>query len=347
MMTLTIALDGMGGDAAPGIVVDGAASACARDPALRFVLFGDAAQLEPLVRRRGQLGPVTEIHHTAAAVAGDDRPSAALRRGRDTSMRLAIDALKDGRCAAAVSAGNTGALMAMATVVLRTLPGIHRPAICAVFPARQRPVVTLDLGANVDCGSDHLVQFAVMGATYARAILGREAPTVGLLNVGTEELKGHDTVREAATVLKQIDGHFSFQGFVEGNDVAMGTVDVIVTDGFTGNVALKVAEGTARMLMGELKKAFTSGWRGKLAYLIGQRALGPLRERFDPRHHNGAMLLGLNGVVVKSHGGTDARGFANAIAVAARFVRERANERIIEELRGAAPVLEPLAEAAG
>jgi len=346
-MTLIIALDGMGGDDAPAIVVEGAALALARAGDLRFLLLGDSAGLEPLLQGEPALRAATELRHTDAAVAADERPSVALRKGRDTSMRLAIDAVKEGAAAAAVSAGNTGALMAMAKFVLKTLPGIDRPAICAVWPGRRRPVVMLDLGANVDCDSDHLVQFAVMGAEYARAVLGVPSPTLALLNVGTEEGKGGDVVRAAAGVLKEITAPFSFAGFVEGTDVAKGTVDVVVTDGFTGNVALKIGEGTARMLMGELKAAFTSSWRGRLAYLIGQRALTPLREKFDPRHHNGALFLGLNGVVVKSHGGTDALGFAHAIDVAARFARERANERIIEGLAQAAHVLEPLAAAAG
>jgi glycerol-3-phosphate acyltransferase PlsX len=344
-MTLTIALDGMGGDHAPDIVVDGAAKALTRAPDLRFLLTGDSTRLEPLLARHKALAAATELRHTTAFVAADDRPSVALRKGRDTSMRLAIDAVKAGAAAAAVSAGNTGALMAMAKFVLKTLPGIDRPAICGVWPAYSKSVVTLDLGANVDCDSDHLVQFALMGAMFARAILGVPTPSIGLLNVGTEELKGDDTVRAAANVLKEIHGHFHFAGFIEGTDVAKGTVDVVVTDGFTGNVALKVAEGTARMLMGELKTAFGSGWRGKLAWLVGAPAFRPMRERFDPRHHNGAMFLGLNGVVVKSHGGTDALGFANAIDVAARFARERTNERIIEELAQAQSLLEPLAAA--
>jgi phosphate acyltransferase len=345
-MTLTIALDGMGGDHAPDIVIGGAARAHALNRDLRFLIFGDEARIGPLVRSHQQLEGAAELRHTDAFVASDARPSAALRQGRESSMRLAINAVKNGDAVAAVSAGNTGALMAMAKFVLKTLPGIDRPAICGIWPGRRGRVTTLDLGANIDCDEDHLVQFAVMGSVFSRAIMGLERPTVGLLNVGTEELKGDDVVRRAAAMLRELDLPFEFKGFIEGTDVAGAAVDVVVTDGFTGNVALKVAEGTARMLMDELKGAFTSGWRGRLGYLVARRALQPLRERFDPRTHNGAMFLGLGGVVVKSHGGTDDLGFAAAINVAARLAAEKTNERIIEEMSVASAMLRPPPEAA-
>jgi phosphate acyltransferase len=345
-MTLTIALDGMGGDAAPEIVVAGAAAAWARDRELRFIVVGDQARIEPLLEQHRALVDAIELKHTSDFVANDAKPSLALRQGRGTSMRLAVNAVKDGSATAAVSAGNTGALMAMAKFVLKTLPGIDRPAICGVWPTRHRPVVTLDLGANVDCAPEHLMQFAIMGSVFARTLLGIPRPSLGLLNVGTEELKGDDVVRTAAALLRELDLPIEFRGFVEGTDVVSGAVDVVVTDGFTGNVALKIAEGTARMMMDELKSAFTSNWRGKLGYLMARQALRPLRTRFDPRTHNGAMFLGLSGVVVKSHGGTDSHGFANAIHVAAKLVRERTNERIIDEMTTAAATLEPLPEAA-
>ncbi len=345
-MTLPIALDGMGGDAAPAMVVDGAARALGRDPDLRFLLFGDQTKLLPLLDRYPALRAATELVHTAEFVAADAKPSVALRQGRTSSMRLAIDAVKEGRAAAAVSAGNTGALMAMAKVVLRTLPGIGRPAICGVFPSRSRPVVILDLGANVECDAEELVQFAVMGTVFARAILGVAEPRVGLLNVGTEDLKGDDVVRRAAALLRASPPPIRFGGFIEGTDLVEGSVDVVVTDGFTGNVALKIAEGVARMFRDALKETFASNWRGRLGYLVARPALARLRERFDPRRYNGAMFLGLNGVVVKSHGGTDALGFSHAVAVAADLVRQGTNARITEEMRGVHHALQPPAHAA-
>jgi phosphate acyltransferase len=347
-MTLRIALDGMGGDAAPGIIVEGAARALERQPDLAFVLFGDEAKLQPLLGAQPRLRERSTVRHTPDAVAGDAKPSQALRQGRNSSMRLAVNAVKDGEAAAAVSAGNTGALMAMAKFVLKTLPGIERPAMASVMPARQRPVVMLDLGANVECSSDNLFQFAVMGEVFARVMLGVGKPRVALLNVGTEELKGDHVVRGAASMLRDSRLPIDFHGFVEGTDVTEGIVDVVVTDGFTGNVALKIAEGTAALFTGALKEAFrTGGVRSKLGYLMARPAFATLRERFDARRYNGAMLLGLNGVVVKSHGGTDALGFSAAIAVAADLVRKGTNERIIEEMGGTSPVPEaPHARAA-
>ena len=346
-MTVTIALDGMGGDAAPGIVVDGAALASVRQPELAFLLFGDEARLQPLLAAKPALAGRCALRHTAESVAGDAKPSVALRQGRTSSMRLAVNAVKDGEAAAAVSAGNTGALMAMAKHVLKTLPGVDRPAIASVMPGRERPVVVLDLGANVDCGAEHLYQFAVMGEVFARAVLGVAKPRVGLLNVGTEELKGDDVVRGAAAMLRDSSLPIHFHGFVEGSDVTEGVVDVVVTDGFTGNVALKVAEGTAAMFTSALREAFERGGPlAKLGYLLARPVFRRLRERFDPRRHNGAMFLGLGGVVVKSHGGTDGLGFAAAIAVAADLVRNGTNERIIEEMGVTHPVAAPAPSAA-
>ena len=346
-MSLTIGLDAMGGDAAPGIVVAGASLALDREPDLRFLLFGDVARMKPLLadqeRLRGRIG----LRNTPDVVAGDAKPSLALRQGRNSSMRLAVNAVKEGEAAAAVSAGNTGALMAMAKFVLKTLPGIDRPAMASVMPARQRPVVVLDLGANVDCGAAHLFQFAVMGEVYARVMLGVAKPRVGLLNVGTEELKGDDVVRGAAAMLRESTLPIDFAGFVEGTDVTEGVVDVVVTDGFTGNVALKIAEGTAAMFTSALREAFRgAGLRAKLGYLLAKPAFATLREKFDARRYNGAMFLGLNGVVVKSHGGTDALGFAAAISVAANLVRKGTNQRIIDEMAELAPAPVPATHAA-
>ena len=338
-MPLTIALDGMGGDRAPEIVVDGAALALGRQPDLRFLLYGDAARIEPLLAARGAaLRPAVTLHHTPDGVAADAKPSVALRQGRNSSMRLAVNAVKDGAAEAAVSAGNTGALMAMAKFVLKTLPGIDRPAIASVMPAQKKPVVILDLGANVECTAEDLFQFAVMGEVFARVILGVAKPSVALLNVGTEELKGDDVVRRAAAMLRDTHLPIHFHGFVEGTDVTEGAADVVVTDGFTGNVALKVAEGTAAMFGAALKEAIQGGGlRGKLGYLVARPAFQVLRDKFDPRRYNGAMFLGLNGVVVKSHGGTDAIGFSAAIGVAADLVRKGTNGRITDEMRAAHP----------
>lgn len=340
-MSLVIALDGMGGDRAPEIVAEGAKLALDRDADLRVLLFGDAARLEPLLAKWPGMRERAELRHTPDAVAGDAKPSSALRQGRNSSMRLAINAVKDAEAAAAVSAGNTGALMAMAKFVLKTLPGVDRPAIATVMPAQRHPVVVLDLGANVDCDAHHLFQFAVMGEVYARIMLGVAKPRVGLLNVGTEELKGDDVVRGAATLLRQGTLPIDFHGFVEGTDVTEGVVDVVVTDGFTGNVALKIAEGTAAMFTHALKDEFKQGgWRAKLGYVLARQVFGNLKARFDPRRYNGAMFLGLSGVVVKSHGGTDAVGFAAAIGAAADLVRKRTNERIIEEMSRSEPLPE-------
>jgi glycerol-3-phosphate acyltransferase PlsX len=331
-MSVVIALDVMGGDKAPEIVIEGADLALGRNPELRFLLFGDEARIGPLLAGRPALRQAAELHHTPDAVAADAKPSAALRQGRNSSMRLAIDAVQAGRAGAAVSAGNTGALMAMAMIVLKTLPGIDRPAIASVLPTKRTPVVFLDLGANSVCSAEMLFQFAVMGEVYARAVLGVAKPRVGLLNIGTEEVKGDGVVRSAAALVRDSGLPIDYVGFVEGTGVTAGTVDVVVTDGFTGNVALKIAEGTASMFTHSLRQAFASSLRAKLAYLLARPALHGLRDRFDPRLYNGAMFLGVNGVVVKSHGGTDAVGFAAAIRAALDLISRGTNERIIEEM---------------
>ena len=331
-MTLTIALDAMGGDHAPQVVIAGADMARERFPELRFLLHGDERLLRALLGARGQLAARAQIEHTPERVDPDARPSQVLRQGRGTSMCLAIEAVKAGRASAAVSAGNTGALMALAKFVLKTLPGIERPAIASLMPTRRSEVVFLDLGANSECDAENLVQFAVMGEVFARAVLGVTKPTVGLLNIGTEEVKGHDTLREAAAALRASHLPIEFRGFVEGTDVTSGTVDVVVTDGFTGNVALKVLEGTVGLYTQFLREAFKSSLVAQLGYVLARPALQLLRQRLDPRRYNGAMFLGLNGVVVKSHGGTDALGFANAIGVAVDLVQQGTNQRITAEL---------------
>jgi glycerol-3-phosphate acyltransferase PlsX len=331
-VTRIIALDAMGGDRAPQIVIAGADLARQRFPDLGFILHGDERALARLLAARPQLAARCEIEHTADRVDAEARPSQVLRQGRGSSMCRAIEAVKSGRAHAAVSAGNTGALMALAKFVLKTLPGIDRPAIASLLPSRRRETVFLDLGANAGCDAANLVQFAVMGEVFARAVLGIPKPMVGLLNIGTEDLKGHGTIREAAAALRASDLPIEFRGFVEGTDLTSGKVDVVVTDGFTGNVALKAMEGTVGLYSHFLREAFKSSILAKLGYALAKPALQLLRERLDPRRYNGAMFLGLNGVVVKSHGGTDALGFANAIGVAVDLVAQGTNDRITAEM---------------
>ena len=343
---LTLALDAMGGDKAPGAILKGVDIASKRYPDLKFLLFGDERRLKPILKRYGDLAVRCEVRHTDEAVGAGDKPTQALRRGQATSMRLAIDAVRDGEAGGVLSAGNTGALMAMSVFVLKTVPGIDRPAIAGFFPSMRGESVMLDLGANVDCTADNLVQFAVMGAAFARIVLGLQRPTVGLLNVGTEELKGHGTVKTAAEILRTTELPFEFTGFVEGNDFSPGTVDVFVTDGFTGNVALKTAEGTAKFYAWNLRAAFKRSMLSRLGYLLARPTLATLRDRLDPRSYNGALFVGVNGVVVKSHGGADARGIANAIGVALDMLRGRFNDHLVEDLNAFAKQQMPRATAA-
>jgi glycerol-3-phosphate acyltransferase PlsX len=313
---ITIALDVMGGDQAPRMVLRGADKSLKRYPQANFLLFGDETKITPLLVKMPRLSARAQIEHTSEFITNDAKPSVALRTGRRSSMRMAIDAVADGRADGIVSAGNTGALMAMAKIALKMLPGIDRPAIASFFPTQRGESVMLDLGANIECDADNLVQFALMGDAFARSVLGLTQPTIGLLNVGSEDLKGHDAVRAAAMQLRAENSPVKFHGFIEGNDIAAGTVDVIVTDGFTGNVALKTAEGTARLFSEFLRAAFKHSLLARIGYLFAADALKKMRERMDPRRYNGAMFLGLNGIAVKSHGGADALGFANAIGVA-------------------------------
>jgi glycerol-3-phosphate acyltransferase PlsX len=330
--SLVIALDAMGGDNAPGIVIDGAAIAHVRYPEIKFLFFGDELKVAPLLARHPDLKACSELKHAPDVVSSDMKPSLALRQGRHSSMRYAINAVSDGSASCVVSAGNTGALMATAKFVLKTLPGIDRPAIATLMPTCAGESVMLDLGANIECDAENLVQFALMGAIFCRTVLGHTDPSIGLLNIGTEELKGHDEVRIAASILRERPIPGRLFGFVEGNDITAGTVDVIVTDGFSGNIALKTIEGTAHLFSHFIRQAFASSPIAKLGYLLSRGAYKRLKKRVDPRRYNGAMFLGLQGVCVKSHGGTDAEGFANAIAVARDLVAHGFNEKIAEEL---------------
>jgi glycerol-3-phosphate acyltransferase PlsX len=325
----TLAVDVMGGDRGPEAAVGGVAIAAERHPGARFLLFGDEAAVRPLLT--GRLAGCCDLRHAPSVITGDLKPTAALRI-RDASMRLAIDSVAAGECGGVVSSGNTGALLALAKVVIKTLPGIDRPALSALTPSARGDVVMLDLGANMACDSRNLVEYAVMGDVFARAVLGLPNPTIGLLNVGSEELKGDDRVRQAAEMLRRSHYAPQFHGFVEGGDITAGTTDVIVTDGFTGNVALKTGEGALQLVSGLLKGVFTGSLAGKLAYLLARPALERLREWVDPRRYNGAVMLGLNGMVVKSHGGADAEQFAYAMDVAIDMVVHHFNDRIRDGL---------------
>lgn len=330
--SITLSVDAMGGDSAPDMTVAGVDLALEMLPGVSVILFGDEAKLNPLIAAGSdRLRERASVRHTPDAIASDEKPSVALRSGRNSSMRLAINAVKDGEAAGIISAGNTGALMATAKFVLKTLPGIDRPAIATFFPTRRSECVMLDLGANVECDAENLVQFAVMGEVFARKVIGLQQPTIGILNVGAEDLKGNQAVKGAAQVLQNTPLPIHFHGFVEGDDIGAGTVDVIVTDGFTGNVALKTAEGTVKMFGHFLKQALNSTLLSRIGALLAKPALNTFKQKVDPRRYNGAMFLGLNGICVKSHGGTDAFGFANAIKVAADLVSTNVNDDIRQD----------------
>lgn len=329
---LTLSVDAMGGDNAPAVVVEGIVLACSKLPNVDFILFGDKEKIDPLLQKHAKARAVCSVQHTDDVVSNNEKAGVALRSGRNSSMRLAINAVADGKAAGIVSAGNTGALMAMAKFVLKTLPGIDRPAIATFFPTLRGESLMLDLGANVVCDSDNLVQFAVMGEVFARNVFHIKQPSIGILNIGSEELKGHDSVQQAFNILQNINLPIRFHGFVEGDDIAKGTVDVVVTDGFTGNIALKTAEGTARMFGSFLKDALHSNPISKIGGLLAKPALNKLRMRLNPSTYNGAMFLGLNGICVKSHGGTDAIGFANALEVAVELITDGLNDVIKEDL---------------
>ena len=314
---VTIALEAMGGDHGPSVVIPAASLALIRHPEMRFVLVGDVARIDAELKNDPQLANRSEIVHTDVAVAMDAKPSQALRRGRwKSSMWLALEAVRDGHADATVSAGNTGALMAMAKFCLKTIQGIDRPAIAAIWPTVEAECIVLDVGANVGADARQLVEFALMGAGMARALFNVEKPSVGLLNIGVEEVKGVDEIKKAATALKESPLPLRYKGFVEGDDIGHGAADVIVTDGFTGNIALKTAEGTAKQIGEYLRAAMGRSVLSRLGAVLAQGAFRALKDKMDPRQLNGGIFLGLNGIVVKSHGGTDATGFASAIDLA-------------------------------
>jgi len=312
-----IALDAMGGDFGPAVTIAGAATALARRPESSFLLFGDETMIRAELGKHPALAARAEVRHSAVAVRMDDRPSVALRQGRRvSSMWMAIEAVKKGEADVAVSAGNTGALMAMAKVCLRMMAGIDRPAIAGLWPTLRGRSVVLDIGASIGATPAHLVDLAIMGAAMARIVLGVETPTVGLLNVGEEEIKGVEDVKEASRLLREtpIPG-LAYIGFVEGNGIGQGVADVVVTEGFTGNIALKTAEGTARQIRTYLRDAMSRNWLSKLAYILARGAFEEIKGKMDTRTINGGVFLGLEGVVIKSHGGEDAIGFAHAVVL--------------------------------
>ncbi len=311
---LTIALDAMGGDLGPEVVIPGANLSLVRHPELRYLLVGDERRIKAVLAHYPNVEKHSDIIHTDVAIAMDAKPSQALRKGRRvSSMWLAIEAVKHGKADVMVSAGNTGALMAMAKFCLKTMPEVDRPAIAAIWPTVQSECIVLDVGANVGADAGQLFDFALMGAAMARASFGVMRPSVGLLNVGVEEIKGLDEIKRAGALLRETHMAIEYQGFIEGTDVGQGVVDVVVTEGFSGNIALKTAEGTAKQIGEYLRAAMSRSFLARIGAFLAQNAFQALKDKMDPRRLNGGVFLGLNGIVIKSHGGTDATGFASAI----------------------------------
>ena len=334
-----ISIDGMGGDNAPRIVVEGLEVIAKSHPHLDFLVHGDEAQLKPLLLKAPTAAPRITIRHTDKSVSMDAKPSQMLRQGKGTSMWNAIESVKAGEAVAAVSAGNTGALMALSMFILRKVEGVHRPALVGSWPTRKGVCAMLDLGADIAADAEQLVEFAIMGAAFARAVHGVQNPRVAILNIGEEELKGHESIREGARLMRESHLPIDFRGFIEPDKIGHGTVDVVVTDGFTGNVAIKTAEGIARMISDMLKDAFKSGPIAMLGAALVLPALKGFRTKMDPRGTNGGVFLGLNGVVVKSHGGTDDVGFAQAVKVAASMGESNFLVEVAENLRRLAPAV--------
>ncbi len=334
MKKITIALDAMGGDHGVESVIPGAAMALKDYPTLEFLLFGNEIAIMRQLEKFPTLKKASRIHHTTHAISSADKPSDALRKGKDSSMRLAIDAVADGRAHSIVSSGNTGALMAMAKLVLKTLPGIQRPAIASIVPSAKGRSVMLDLGANISCDSENLAQFAILGSIFARAVMDIDRPTVGLLNVGSEQMKGNDVLRAADGLLRSVSIPGEYKGFIEGDDITKGTVDVIVTDGFTGNIALKTAEGVGHFFKNIITEEFKRNYFSMVGYLINKRVFSRIKNRMDPREYNGGLFLGLKGICVKSHGGADSYAFSRAVLVAANMVEQGFNDDVVREIEG-------------
>jgi glycerol-3-phosphate acyltransferase PlsX len=329
-----ISIDAMGGDHGPKVVLPGLAKVVERRPDIRFVVFGRQEVINPILDTMPALKAVSEVVHCEIAVGSDEKPSQALRHGRwKSSMWKAIEAVKDGDAEVCVSAGNTGALMAMSKFCLRTMAEIDRPAIAAIWPNLRSESIVLDVGATIGADARQLIDFAILGAAMARSIFDIQRPTVGLLNIGVEEIKGQEEVKEAGRLLREADmKSMQYQGFVEGDDIGKGTVDVVVTEGFSGNIALKSAEGTARQIAEYLRAAMSRTLLARIGYVLAKGAFDRLREKMDVRKTNGGVFLGLNGLVVKSHGGTDAEGFAAAVELAYDMARRDLLGRIRRDL---------------
>jgi glycerol-3-phosphate acyltransferase PlsX len=329
-----IALDAMGGDHGPSVVIPGAALSLERHPDAEFVLFGDEQVVGPLLAAHPKLQARSRLVHTTVAISMSDKPSQALRYGRwKSSMWLALDAVKKHEADVVVSAGNTGALMAMSRFNLKMLEGVDRPAIAGLWPTLKGESIVLDIGASIGADAHHLVNLAVMGAAMARVLFDVEKPTVGLLNVGVEEIKGLEEIKEAGAILRdRASPELDYIGFVEGDDIGKGTSDVIVTEGFAGNIALKAAEGTARQLLSFLRSSIERTWQAKLGYLLARSAFRAVRDKMDPAKSNGGVFLGLNGVVIKSHGGANADGFASAVDIGYDMVRYDLLEKIHDSM---------------
>ncbi len=325
----------MGGDHGPAVILPGADLSLERHPDMRFVLYGEEREVMPVLDGLPRLKAASTFYHCDVSVRMDDKPSQALRQGRyRSSMWRTIEAVKTGEADVAVSAGNTGALMAMAKFCLRTMANIERPAIAAIWPTLKGESVVLDVGATIGADAQQLIDFSMMGGAMARALFGLDRPTVGLLNIGVEEVKGQDEIREAGRLLKESDiPGIDYRGFVEGDDLGKGTVDVVVTEGFTGNIALKTAEGTAKQIAAYLRAAMSRTWLARLGYILAKGAFDRLRDKMDPRKVNGGVFLGLNGIVIKSHGGTDAEGTAAAIDLAYSMAANRLFTKVEKDLQ--------------
>ena len=320
----------MGGDNAPRAVIHGAYLALRERKNTRFIFHGRQEQIAPLLDEFPDLKPASIVRHCEQVIAMDEKPSQALRKGKGTSsMWMAIQAVKDGEADVAISGGNTGALMAMATFCLRPMQGISRPGIAAIWPTLRSDIIVLDMGATIGADAKQLVDYAILGSALARCLFDDDAPTVGLLNVGTEEVKGLDYIKEAGRVLTEASGSgFTYHGFVEGDDIGKGTVDVVVTEGFVGNIALKTAEGTARQVGSYLRSALKSNLMSRIGALFATSALNALRRKMDPRTVNGGVFMGLNGIVIKSHGGTDEIGYKSALSLSYEMARSRLIDKI-------------------
>jgi glycerol-3-phosphate acyltransferase PlsX len=344
---LVISIDGMGGDHAPDSVLDGVEIIARRGAGVRFLVHGPEARIRPLLESRPAAKAATVIRHADKVVDMEVKPSQAMRQGKDSSMWNALASVEAGEAQVCVSAGNTGALMAIAMIRLRKMEGVHRPALIASWPTARGFAAVLDVGANVQADAAQLVEFAIMGEAFQRAVRGQARPKVGLLNVGAEDQKGHEEIRAAGRLIREAGVDLDFHGFIEGDDISKGTVDVVVTDGFTGNIALKTAEGTARLVAGFLKEALSGGVLSRVGAVLAYPALKKLRDRMDPRTVNGAVFVGLNGLVVKSHGGTDGVGYAAAIDVAVRMAGSHFRDEVAANLARLAVADAPAAAAGG